>query len=81
MCVARIDSIRFLRDGKVCSRENADSYQLILSPIISTGDITWYKEDGKEYRRTDGPPGNFRLTAKTKKISRVKNVVRLNASA
>lgn len=83
MCIAKIERIRFFyRDGLAgknveCPQDIAEDYQLVLRPMKSTGDITWIKPDGSEYRSwRDGemPPGT---EAKLKTIQHVKNVVLL----
>lgn len=87
LCIAKIAKIRyFTRHGssygstKECDRARAEGYHLVLEPIKSTGDVTFYREDGTEYREyVDGPADQHKLTAKHKTIKHVKNVVLLEA--
>lgn len=82
LCIAKIEKIRFIAKADYKNVEvpqhMADDYQLVLRPIKSTGSITWFKADGEEYREyRDGPIPADQLTAKTKTIQHVKNVVKL----
>lgn len=91
LCVAKIEKIRYrrknlTRDAMIDTvRGAADEYQLILRPIVSTGDITWYDLQNdraitywlKEEERLKDP---YRYEAKTKIIKHVKNVVKLEAA-
>jgi hypothetical protein len=84
LCVARIERINFTREegykNVKCDQAMAERYTLTLRPIVTTGDITWIKEDGEthhEYR--DGPADPAKVHAKLKTVQVVKNVCLLEA--
>lgn len=96
LCVAKIEKIRYRRKNPqypmISSKEMidtvrgaADEYQLILRPIVSTGDITWYdlhndREITYWLKEEDRLKDTYRYEAKLKTIKNVKNVVKLEAA-
>jgi len=84
LCIARIEKIRFIKKARYGGNEEvpqaqADSYQLSLRPLKSTGDVTWYLKTTGElyYRHKHGKLPPEELEAKTKIVHHVKNVVKL----